>query len=102
MKVVEGQIEVCDTCINSLGYEVAWQETWHENSVEPEWEYGIAAHMPIQWKGGRHVVAYSDRIGAEERAAKLHGWVARRTKAGPWLPVEPVQVEPETKGKSDV
>jgi hypothetical protein len=24
--IVEGEIEVCDTCINSLGYNIAWQQ----------------------------------------------------------------------------
>lgn len=26
MILVEGEIEVCDTCINSLGYNVAWDQ----------------------------------------------------------------------------
>lgn len=29
MKRVEGEIEVCDTCININGEYVAWDQTWH-------------------------------------------------------------------------
>jgi hypothetical protein len=28
--IVEGEIEVCAGCRNSLGYNVAWDQTWHE------------------------------------------------------------------------
>ncbi|MEG2887222.1 MAG: hypothetical protein RR853_08865 [Aurantimicrobium sp.] len=28
-KIVEGEIEVCDTCTNMNGYPVAWDQTWH-------------------------------------------------------------------------
>ena len=29
MKLVEGEIEVCDTCVNIYGQPVAWDQTWH-------------------------------------------------------------------------
>lgn len=28
-KIVEGEIEVCDTCTNMYGYNIAWDQTWH-------------------------------------------------------------------------
>lgn len=30
MKIVDGEIRVCDTCLNSDGNAVAWEQTWHE------------------------------------------------------------------------
>jgi hypothetical protein len=29
LKIVEGEIEVCDTCTNMYGYNIAWDQTWH-------------------------------------------------------------------------
>ncbi|WNO27847.1 hypothetical protein SEA_HUWBERT_98 [Microbacterium phage Huwbert] len=29
VKVVEGEIEVCDTCVNINGNPIAWDQTWH-------------------------------------------------------------------------
>jgi len=29
MKIVDGEIEVCDTCVNSGGNPVGWDQTWH-------------------------------------------------------------------------
>lgn len=30
MVVVHGEIEVCDSCVNSDGNPVGWSQTWHE------------------------------------------------------------------------
>ena len=66
--------------------------------VEPEWEYAIE-------HSGRYITRPT--LSEIHRQAECFPWktpILKRTiaEAGPWLPVEPAQVDPQTKGKADV